>query len=138
MDNKNWIPLFKKNKSAIWIRGLLSNDEEINFDNTKQWRDLKDYCEENKVFFKELYIQFKSHQEKIDIKGVDGIYIGRAIRGSIASGSNTHYYVVAAVRGEVMYKKWWVTPELIVEKENEDDVTDEAKPAIIYDKTKTN
>ena len=25
MDNKNWIPLFKKNKSAIWIRGLLSN-----------------------------------------------------------------------------------------------------------------
>ena len=45
---------------------------------------------------------------------------------------------MAAVRGEVMYKKWWVTPELIVEKENEDNVTDEAKPAIIYDKTKTN
>ena len=135
MDNKSWIPLFKKNKSATWIRGVLSNGEEINFDDTKKWRGLKDYCENNKIFFKELYLQFKSHQEKIDIAGAEGMYIGRAIRGSISSGSNTHYYVVASVRGEKMYKKWWVTPELIVEKETEDDVTDEAKPAIIYDKT---
>jgi len=135
MDNKIWLPLYKKNRSAIWIRGLLSNNEEINFDSTKQWRELKNYCEENNIFFKELYLQFKSHQEQIDLKGVEGIYIGRAIRGSMGSGKNTHYYVVAAVRGKKMYKKWWITPELIVEKEVEDDVTDDAQAAIIYDKT---
>ncbi len=138
MDNKKWLPLYKKNRSAIWIRGLLSNGEEINFDDTKKWRELKSYCEDNRIFFTELYLQFKSHQEKIDLNGIEGIYIGRAIRGSLGSTDNTHYYVVAGIRGKRMYKKWWITPELIVEKEIEDDITDYAKAATIYDKTQTN
>lgn len=138
MDNKKWLPLYRKNRSAIWIRGKLSNGEEFNFDDTKKWREYKSYCEDNKLFFTELLLQFKSHQEQIELKGVEGVYIGRAIRGQMGSSNNTHYYVVAAVRGKKMYKKWWITPELLVEKEVEDDVTDDAKPAIIYDKTQTN
>jgi hypothetical protein len=137
MDNKRFLPLYRKNRSAVWIRGKLSNDEEFAFDDTKKWRAYKSYCEDNKLFFTKLYLQFKSHQEEIDLKGVEGVYIGRAIRGQMGSSNNTHYYVVAAVRGKKMYKKWWITPELLVEKEVEDDVTDDAIPAIIYDKTQT-
>ena len=129
-DKKDW-QRFISNKEKLYDKDL-KNISKKNIKSSSL--DLHGYTldEANKLV--EKFIN-KSHQEKIDTTGAEGIYIGRAIRGSISSGSNTHYYVVASIRGEKMYKKWWVTPELIVEKETEDDVTDEAKSAIIYDKT---
>jgi hypothetical protein len=138
MDDKKWIPLYKKNKDAIWIRAKLTNGEEVNYDDYSGWRDLKNYCETNKLFFEELYLQFKSHQVELNTDGVGGIYIVRSIKGSLSSGANQHYYTVGLVKGSKVFKQMYLTPELIIDKEYEDEISECFTEAIIYDKTKKN
>jgi|TARA_B100000085_G_C18548827_1_gene515006 hypothetical protein len=136
MDDKNWIPLYRKNSEAIWIRGVLTNGEEFNYDEYSSWTELKDYCDKEHLFFKELYIQFKSHQIELHTEGVEGIYIIRSIKGSLGKNNNQHFYTVGTLKGSKVFKQMYLTPELVVEKEYEDDIENCFEEAIIYDKTR--
>lgn len=138
MDDSKWTPLYRKNKDAVWIRGKLTNDEEINYDNYSSWKELKSYCENNRLFFKELYLQFKSHQVKLETEGAGGVYLVRSIKGSLGgSDNNRHYYTYGILKASKVMKQMYLTPELIVDKEIEDDVKDCFKEALIYDKTRS-
>ena len=136
MDDKNWIPLYRKNTEAIWIRGLLTNDEEFNYHNYNSWKELKEHCESNNLFFKELYLQFKSHQVQIHTDGVEGVYIIRSIKGSLGKNNNQHFYTVGILKGAKVFKQMYLTPELVIEKEYDDDIENCFKEAVIYDKTR--
>lgn len=138
MDHKKFLVKYRQNKSAVWIRGKLTNDEEFNYDDFKDWTKLKIRCEKENLFLKELYLQFKSHQEKIDLDNIDGIYLIRSLKGVIGQERNTHYYTVGKVIGDKVEKQMWITPELVVEKEYEDKVEECFQEAIIYDQKKKN
>ena len=137
MNPDKFIEAYKTNKTAVWIRCKLTNGEEYNFDKHEQWRDLKERCESEKIDFSELCLQYKSHKESIDIDDSDGIYLIRSAMGQMG-GETKNYFTVGTVNGDKVKKKMWLTPELIVDKEYEDEIENCFKEAIIYDKTKEN
>lgn len=137
MNPDKFIEAYKTNKTAVWIRCKLTNGEEYNFDKHEQWRDLKERCESEKIYFSELCLQYKSHKESIDIDDSDGIYLIRSAMGQMG-GETKNYFTVGTVNGDKVKKKMWLTPELIVDKEYEDEIENCFKEAIIYDKTKEN
>ena len=57
-------------------------EKSLTFDKHEGWTDLKEKCEEENLYFSELYLQYKSHQEVIDTKDSDGIYINKICNGS--------------------------------------------------------
>lgn len=137
MDRQKWLQDYRKNKRAIWIRCKLTNGDEFNYDHFEGWKELKQKCEKEKLFFSELCIQYRSHQSKIDIEDSEGIYLIRSIKGQIG-GESTHYYTIGTIHGDIVKKKMLITPELIVETEYEDSIENCFEEAIIYDKTKEN
>ena len=138
MDKEKWLKQYRKNKKAVWIRCKLTNGEEFNYDKFEGWRKIKDKCDKESIFLSELYLQYRSHKATIDIsEGVDGVYLIRSMLGAIG-GESKEYYTVGLVKGESVSKKMWVTPELVLDKEYEDEVENCFEEAIIYDKTKEN
>jgi hypothetical protein len=137
MNSDEFLKHYKKNKTAVWIRCKLTNGEEFNFDKHEQWRNLKQKCESEKLYFSELYLQYKSHKESIDIDNSDGIYIVRSAMGQMG-GQTKNYFTTGLVNGDKVEKKMWLTPELVVDKEYEDEIENCFEEAIIYDKTEKN
>jgi len=53
-------------------------------------------------------------------------------------GDTKHYFTTGKVLNDKVEKKMWITPELIVDKEYDDEIENCFEEAIIYDKTKEN
>lgn len=132
-----WLEAYRGNKSAIWIRCLLSNGEELFYDKFDGWLKLKEKCEKEKVFFNTLSLQFRSNKLDLDIKDCDAIYLIRSVMGQIGSDTR-NYYTVGKVRGTKVSKQMILVPELIVDKEFEEDVSECFSEAIIYNETAKN
>jgi hypothetical protein len=137
MNTEEFLKRYKTNKSAIWIRCKLTNGEEFNIDKHDEWIDLKKKCESERLYFSELYLQFKSHKETVDIEDSDGIYIVKSVIGKMG-GETRHYFTTGKVKNSKVDKKMWITPELIIDKEYEDEIENCFEEAIIYDKTEKN
>ena len=45
---------------------------------------------------------------------------------------NKKYYTTGILKNGIVYKKMWLIPELVVEKELEDDIEDCFEEALIY------
>lgn len=132
-----WLEAYRGNKSAIWIRCLLSSGEELFYDKFDGWLNLKEKCEKEKVFFNTLSLQFRSNKLDLDIKDCDAIYMIRSVMGQIGSDTR-NYYTVGKVRGTKVSKQMILVPELIVDKEFEEDVSECFSEAIIYNETAKN
>lgn len=137
MNNEEFLKSYTHNKYATWIRCKLTNGEELNLDKHEDWRELKTRCESEKLYFSELCLQYRSHQEQIDIDNSDGVYIVKSVMGQMG-GDTRHYFTTGKILGDKVEKKMWLTPELIVDKEYEDEIDSCFEEAIIYDKTKEN
>jgi hypothetical protein len=137
MDRQKWLSDYRKNKQATWIRCKLTNDEEINCESFEQWMEVKEKCISSGLFFKEFILQYRSHQEHIDLEDADGLYFIRSVKGSMG-GKNQHSYTVGTIKNEKVFKKMWLIPELIVDIEYEDEVENCFAEAIVYDQTKKN
>ena len=53
-------------------------------------------------------------------------------------GQTKNYFTTGLVNGDKVEKKMWLTPELVVDKEYEDEIENCFEEAIIYDKTEKN
>lgn len=132
-----WLEAYRGNKSAIWIRCSLSNGEELFYDKFDGWLELKKKCEKEKVFFNTLSLQFRSNKIDIDISDCDAIYLIRSVLGQIGADTK-NYYTVGKVRGTKVSKQMILVPELIVDKEFEENVSECFSEAIIYNETAKN
>ena len=132
-----WIEAYRTNKSAIWIRCTLSNGEELFYDKFEGWLNIKDRCKTDRLFIDALSLQFKSHKLDIDVKDCDAIYLIRSVMGQIGSDTR-NYYTVGKVRGDKVSKQMILVPELIVDKEFEENVSECFSEAIIYNETSAN
>lgn len=133
----NWIEEYRKNKNAIWIRGILSNDEEFYHDKFDGWISIKNRCEKENLFLRELSLQFRSHQVNIDLKDAEAIYLIRSAMGKFGETNSREYYTTGILKNGKVYKQMWVLPELIVEKELIDDIEECFEEALLYDRKKT-
>ena len=137
IKNEKWLQAYRTNKTAIWIRCVLSNNEELFFDKFEGWKDIKQKCESEKLFFKSLSLQYRSHKVDIDISECDGIYLIRSVMGQIGSETRD-YYTFGKVIGNKVKKQMWLIPELIVDKEFEETVDECFPEAIIYNEAQKN
>ena len=136
-NKEKWSQVFRTNVRATWLIVTLKDGSEYFIDNTDRWHELKRYCDNNNVFLSKLSIQFKSHRETIDIRGIDGIYFAKSVVGMLgAESKNT--YTIGKIKDGIVHKTLWLIPELIVEREFEDYESGCFEESIIYDKAKTN
>ncbi|MAZ56610.1 hypothetical protein CL653_02365 [bacterium] len=119
-------PFFDK---PVWV-ATLSNGEEIYQDDgaypeeeRSAWIRLANYCKQNKLGIDVLKARFKSHEIEVG-RNVDGFYFCKAIMGSMGSSVCTHYYILGAVKKDVVTKTKWVVPEFISEEEYTDPLSE--------------
>lgn len=138
MNNQEFKKRLYQNIDVVWIRCKLSNDEEFNCENFEEWMDVKKKCEDNKLFPRELILQFRSHEVNIDLeKDLEGLYLIRSAMGKIGQVSK-NYITIGTIKDDIVHKRMFVTPELIVENKYEDKIENCFKEAILYDQTKKN
>ena len=135
MNNEKWLKHYRTNKSAVWIKVRLKNGQEFFCDDSSIWKGIKVLCEKKNTFLEEFSLQFRSHEIKIDLEDLDGIYFVRSIMGQVGAESK-HYYTVGTVKGDEVHKRMWLIPELVAEKDYVDDISECFTEAIIYDETK--
>lgn len=132
-----WIDAYRTNKSAVWIRCTLSNGEELFYDKFDGWKEIKKKCESEKLFFKSLSLQFRSHKVDVDVSDCDGVYLIRSVMGQIG-GDTRNYYTFGRIFGDKVKKQMWLVPELIVDKEFEESINDCFAETIIYNEASKN
>ena len=132
-NRDKWIKRYRSNKHATWVNVRLTNGEEHYYDQYEGWRSLKERCDKENLFIQEMSLQFRSHQVDIDLTDAEGIYLIRSLMGQL--GGNTRDYLTTGIlKGDKVYKKMWIVPELIVDKEMTDSVKDCFEEALIYAK----
>ena len=136
MNNEKFLERYRENKTVIWIKVELTDGLEIFFHEYKTWEGVKKHCEEKSVFVKDFRLQFRSHEIKIDLSDANGLYFIRSVLGQMG-GDSKDYYTVGVIKGDVVYKKMWIMPELVEEKSYEDDIDSCFEEGIIYDDRKT-
>ena len=135
-SHEEWLPEYRKNKYAIWIRVVLSNGQEIYFSDYNIWYDIKSKCEGEKLSINCVKLQYSSNVVEIDTSDNDAVYVVRSLKGQIG-GETSHYYTVGILRGDVVYKSMWLTPEMIAEEKEEDTLDNCFEEAIIYNHART-
>tara|TARA_Y100000817_G_C16432195_1_gene356886 strand:+ start:17 stop:430 length:414 start_codon:yes stop_codon:yes gene_type:complete len=132
-NRDKWLERYRSNKRATWVNVRLTNGEEHYYDQYEGWRSLKERCDKENIFIQEMSLQFRSHQVDIDLTDAEGIYLIRSLMGQL--GGNTRDYLTTGIlKGDKVYKKMWIVPELIVDKEMTDSVEDCFEEALIYAK----
>ncbi len=135
MSNQEWLSKYRTNKEAIWIRIKLTDGRQFYHDQYSGWKEIKRICEKEGVFIEEMKMSFKSHMVDIDIEGAEAVYFIRAAMGQIGSPTKD-YYTTGGLKNGVVYKKMWLIPELVIEKELEDDLSECFEQAFIYNEKK--
>lgn len=129
-----WLEQYRTNKNAVWIKCQLTNGEEFFFDKFSGWLFLKEKCAKEKLFFSRLSLQFRSHEEIMNVENCDGVYLIRSVLGEFG-GSVKSYYTFGRLVGDRVEKSMWLLPELIAEKHRVEDVSDCFSEAIITNDT---
>ena len=125
-----WIKHYRTNKHVVWIKCKCSDQSEHFFHNMKDWVSLvSDTCKQS-IYLTELAIQFRSHEEKLDITNCDSVYLITSAMCAMGGGSK-NYLTFGKVNGNSVKKQMWIIPELIVEKEYDDTVDNCFEEAII-------
>ena len=133
MKKTNWLEQYISNKSAIWINVMLTNGQEFYYDKYDGWLSIKEKCEKEALFVKELTLQFRSHEVEIDLTDAEGVYLIRSAMGQFG-GTTKNYFTTGILKQNKVYKKMWIVPELVVDKEIEDNIEDCFEEALIYAK----
>lgn len=135
MNNDRWLKQYRTNKDATWIKCKLTNGEEHFYDHHFGWILIKERCDTQDVFVEELYLQFRSHEVKINVEDTEAVYLIRSVMGQMGN-TTRQYYTTGRLEGNKMQKQMWLVPELIVEKELSDDIDECFEEAIIYNEKK--
>jgi len=138
MDNKKWGEFYssdRKNVSKIFVKVMTTDKKHWFFSDYDVWYEVKDYCEKNSVFIQDLHLQFRSNKCIIDIGECEALYLVRSALGAIGQPTK-NYFTVGTLNDGVVHKQMWLTPELILDKQYDDDLSGCFSEAIIYNEQK--
>jgi hypothetical protein len=142
VDDKKWADFYCSdvdNVMRIFIKVMTTDGQHFFFHEYDDWYKVKEYCQKNLVFIKDLDLQFRSSRYTIDTTDCEGIYLVRSVLGSIGQPTKNYYTVGLLKEDGLVYKQMWLVPELILEQEYVDDTSSCFMEAMIYnDKKKAN
>lgn len=137
MDRDKWLTAYRTNKTATWLKIVLTNGDHHFLHDHKEWLNIKHKCDKNSLFISEMQLQFRSHCVTIDLSPEDeAVYFVPSVMGVIG-GDTKQYFTVGLLRKGLMHKQMWKTPELIMEKETVDTLEHCFEEAIIYNGKET-
>ena len=140
MNNEKWQSFFQKNLKAnlkhVFIKVMTSDGKHWFFNDYNIWFEVKAHCEKNDLFVKDLHLQFRSHKCIMDIEGAEAVYLVRSVLGGFGMKTK-NYFTVGVLKGDIVHKQMWLSPELILDKSYEDTLENCFEEAIIYGKAKT-
>lgn len=135
MTNQEWISKYRTNKDAVWIKVKLTNGKQFYHDNFKGWIEVKKICDEEDLFVEELKLSFRSHEISVDLSDAEAIYLITSAMGQIGAETK-HYYTTGVLKDGIVYKQMWLIPELVVDKEFEENIEECFRQAVIYNDKK--
>ena len=128
---EEWLKEYRKDKTSIWVRAVLSDGREIFFREYKTWLSIKETCISDSLSVCMIKLQYKSHLEEIDVSNAEAVYLVRSIKGQIG-GSTREYYTVGKLVNGIVLKSKWLTPELVEEEKTEETLDNCFEEAMIY------
>ena len=131
MTDQEWLSRYRSNKDAIWIKCKLTDDRQFYHDDFKGWLEIKDICDTDGVFVKELKLSFRSHEISVDIDDAEAVYLIKSVMGQIGADTK-HYYTTGVLKEGIVYKQMWLIPELVIDKEFEENIEECFRQAVIY------
>lgn len=139
MDDKKWADFYssdRNNVTKIFIKVETSDGKHWFFSDYEMWYEVKDHCEKNSVFIKDLHLQFRSNKCIIELGDCEAVYLVRAAMGAIGQPTKNYFTVGLLKDDGLVHKQMWIVPELILEKEYEDSLSRCFEEAMIYDDKK--
>ena len=106
---EEWLEEYRKDKTSIWVRTVLSDGREIFFREYRTWLSIKETCISDSLSVCMIKLQYKSHLEEIDMSDAEAVYLVRSIKGQIG-GNTREYYTVGKLVNGVVLKSKWLTP----------------------------
>ena len=131
MTDQEWLSRYRSNKDAIWIKCKLTDDRQFYHDDFKGWLQIKDICDTDGVFVKELKLSFRSHEISVDLDDAEAVYLIKSVMGQIGADTK-HYYTTGVLKEGIVYKQMWLIPELVIDKEFEENIEECFRQAVIY------
>ena len=135
MDDKKWSDFYssdRKNINNIFVKVMTSDEKHFFFHDYNEWLNIKEHCEKNSVIVQDLHLQFRSNKCIIDIpQKIIGIYLVRSVLGSIGQPTKNYFTVGFLKKDGLVYKQMWLTPEMILDKEYTDEVSQCFEEALI-------
>ena len=132
MNNEKFLEHYRQDKTVVWTKIQLTDGTDFFFHKYDTWHGVKRYCKNKNLFIEDFRLQFRSHEVKIDVSDIDGLYFVRSVLGQMG-GDSKNYYTVGKIKDGVVSKQLWVIPELVEEKNYEDDIDSCFEEGIIYD-----
>jgi hypothetical protein len=129
-SDSQWLEEYRQDKYKIWIRATLSDKLCYRFSNYEDWMDIKAICELNRLKVIRLGIQYRSHIVEVDTNDADGVYLVKSLIGTMGESAK-HAYTIGKVHGDIVKKTMWITPELLEEFHDEDNIETCFKEALI-------
>ena len=134
-DKDKWLPRYRSNKKAVWIKCILTDGRQLFCDHFSGWVDIKSICDKENVFIAKLELQFRSNVVHVfsleEEPYCEGVYLIRSLLGEMG-GSTKQYYTTGVLKDGKIEKRMWLIPELIVERKTSDDIDECFEEAIIY------
>lgn len=116
----DWLKEYRKDKYKIWIRATMSNGIEVYLPEHRNWLDLKNFCQQNKLKINKVGLQYRSHSVEVDTQDANGVYLVRSLVGVMGENSK-NTITIGKLYGDKVHKELWITPELIKETQEVED-----------------
>lgn len=128
---EHWLLEYRKDKYKIWVKITLSNGEERYFCDYEDWYKIKNYCKQSLINVSEIGLQYRSNYLGINASDCDGVYLVQSIIGLMGEESKKTY-TVGKIRGDIVEKQVFLTPELIEDRTETDSVSSCFEEGLLY------
>lgn len=126
-----WLNEYRKDKYKIWVKITLSNNEERYFHDYKDWYEVKKYCHNQLLNVIQIGLQYRSNYLGIDTVDCDGVYLVQSMIGVMGEQSKKTY-TVGQIIGNTVKKQVFMTPELIEDRIDTDDLSSCFEEGLLY------
>ncbi len=119
-DNTRWVAKLSNGFSVF------EDDNRPGLEQKNSWLRLKEYIEETGLRIVGMYLQFRSHIEKMPDNAA-GYYLSKGAGVYFGAGTSpTYQFLIAGVLdNDVVRCTWWKCPELIIDKTTAKTLDDE-------------
>lgn len=141
MEDDKWLKFYssdiEENIRKVFIKIMTFDGEHFFFSDYNKWFLVKEHCQKNSTFIKDMHLQFRTNQIILDVNKAKAIYLIRSVLGTIGEPTRDYYTFGILKNNNKVYKQMWLIPELILDKEYEDDISLCFGEAFIHDQKET-